>query len=169
MATATATRHLLFPSLTLLGAGAGLAYTLPRPLHRCDSTNTNTNTPSPTTNFSILNPTTWPRFRPAPPPPPPTAIKTTFNPVHYRELSSGSFLGLFAGLAVAHFSRTLAVVVGLLVCIIEFLALKGIHLIPYQRLEKWLGKINYKSAILDNIAFKIAFGAAFATAAAASW
>jgi len=36
----------------------------------------------------------------------------------------------------------------------QFLALKGIHIIPYQRLEKWLGKINYKSAILDNIAFK---------------
>ena len=34
------------------------------------------------------------------------------------------------------------------------MALKGIHIIPYQRLEKWLGKINYKSAILDNIAFK---------------
>lgn len=124
MATATATRHLLFPSLTLLGAGAGLAYTLPHPLHRCDS-NTNTYptfSPSPTTNFSILNPTTWRLFRPAPPPPPPpppTAIKTTFNPVHYRQLSSGSFTGLFAGLAVAHFSRTLAVVVGLLVCIVE--------------------------------------------------
>ncbi|KAF8427248.1 hypothetical protein EV426DRAFT_714846 [Tirmania nivea] len=168
MATATATRHLLFPSLTLLGASVGLAYTLPRPLHRCDSSNP-TFSPPPTTNFSILNPTTWRLFRPAPRPPPPTAIKTTFNPVHYRQLSSGSFMGLFAGLAVARFSRTLAVIVGLLVCTVEFLAFKGIHIIPYQRLEKWLGKINYKSVILDNIAFKIAFGAAFATAAVASW
>jgi len=120
MTTATATRHLLFPSLTLLGAGAGLAYTLPHPLHRCDS-NSNTYPPSPTTNFSILNPTNWRLFRsaPPPPPPPPTAIKTTFNPVHYRQLSFGSFMGLFAGLAVARFSRALAVTVGLLVCIVE--------------------------------------------------
>lgn len=115
MATATATRFVL-PGVGLLG----LAYTLPRPVHhRCES-DYSTSQPF-TSTFSFLSPSNWRLFRAPrpPPPPPPTAIKTTFNPVHYRQISTGSFLGLFMGLAMARFSRPLAAIVGLLVCIIE--------------------------------------------------
>ena len=119
MATTAARRAV--PTLGLLTAsGLTLAYTLPRPRHRCDSYSN----PTFAQGFSLINPTTWRFFHsqqppPPPPPPPPAAFKTTFNPTHYRQISSGSFLGLFAGLAVARFSRPLAVIAGLLVCIVE--------------------------------------------------
>ena len=39
----------------------------------------------------------------------------------------------------------------------QFLAMKGIQIIPYQRLERWQSDLNYKSAILDNVAFKYVY------------
>ncbi|KAF8475662.1 hypothetical protein BDZ91DRAFT_778777 [Kalaharituber pfeilii] len=169
--------RILFPSLTLLGLGLGLTtpYSPFRPTpHQCQPSTTVFSSHSHHPAFSILNPSTWtsllrPAPPPPPPPPPPTALKTTFNPYHYRQISTGSFLGLFTGIAVARFSKPLGIVLGLLVFFVEFLAMRGIHIIPYERLERWLGGVDYKSAILDNIAFKIAFAAAFTVAAASSW
>lgn len=48
-----------------------------------------------------------------------TAQKTTFSPVLYRQISTGSFLGLAAGFAVGKFSKSIGLVVGSLLLLIE--------------------------------------------------
>ncbi|KAI5806672.1 hypothetical protein DFH27DRAFT_467333, partial [Peziza echinospora] len=94
------------------------------------------------------------RAQPAPAPPPPTASQTTLNPIHYRQISSGSFSGLLAGMIAVKFSRTLAVVIGIFFLIIELLAAKGVHIIPYQRINRWVKEADYRSFMFDNMAFK---------------
>lgn len=39
---------------------------------------------------------------------------------------------------------------------------RGIHIIPYGRLQQYFTSIDLRSAIQDNAAFKLSFGATFA-------
>ncbi|KAI9805106.1 MAG: hypothetical protein M1825_000940 [Sarcosagium campestre] len=87
------------------------------------------------------------------------------NPMAYRQISSGSILGLAAGLAVSTFSKTLALLLGLAVCIVQFAASRGIHIIPYKRLQSYVSGVDLRSTLEDNVAFKISFGLTFALAA----
>ena len=41
----------------------------------------------------------------------------------------------------------------------------GIHIIPYNRLQKYFASIDMRSAVEDNVAFKVSFGTTFAMAA----
>jgi hypothetical protein len=41
----------------------------------------------------------------------------------------------------------------------------GIHIIPYNRLQKYVTSIDLRSAVRENIAFKLSFGTTFALAA----
>jgi hypothetical protein len=41
----------------------------------------------------------------------------------------------------------------------------GIHIIPYNRLQRYVTRIDLRSAVQDNVAFKISFGTTFALAA----
>lgn len=41
----------------------------------------------------------------------------------------------------------------------------GIHIIPYNRLQRYVTSIDLRSAVQDNVAFKISFGTTFALAA----
>jgi hypothetical protein len=41
----------------------------------------------------------------------------------------------------------------------------GIHIIPYNRLQKYFTSIDLRSAVQDNVAFKLSFGTTFAMAA----
>lgn len=86
------------------------------------------------------------------------------NPAAFRQISLGSILGLCSGLAVSIFSRPLAVLIGLLLTGAYALESRGIKVIPY----KWLGRVvhnrtpeDMRGAVLDNLAFKFSFGAAF--------
>ncbi|KAI9791970.1 MAG: hypothetical protein M1816_003239 [Peltula sp. TS41687] len=83
----------------------------------------------------------------------------------YRQISGGSVIGLLAGLAVGTFSRTLTFLFGVLVLGVQYAASKGIHIVPYQRIQRYLKGVNVRSALEDNIAFKVAFGTTFALAA----
>lgn len=47
------------------------------------------------------------------------AQKAAFSPVLYRQISTGSFLGLAAGFAVGKFSKSIGLVVGSLLLLIE--------------------------------------------------
>ncbi|KAF2087007.1 hypothetical protein K490DRAFT_14023, partial [Saccharata proteae CBS 121410] len=83
----------------------------------------------------------------------------------WRQASSGSILGVIGGLAVSVFSKPLALLIGLLIVGVQFMDSRGIHLIPYGRLQKYFSNINLTSALQDNVAFKLSFGTTFALAA----
>ncbi|KAE9374890.1 hypothetical protein N431DRAFT_336514 [Stipitochalara longipes BDJ] len=87
------------------------------------------------------------------------------NPAAVRQISSGSIIGLCAGLVVSTFSRSLALILGLLVVGVQWASSYGIHIIPYNRLQKYVTSIDLRSAVQDNVAFKISFGTTFALAA----
>ncbi|KAG0138370.1 hypothetical protein HOY82DRAFT_223940 [Tuber indicum] len=91
-----------------------------------------------------------------------TKPRTTFSPLIYRQVASGSFIGLAAGLAICRFSKSIALIFGSLLLLVEFLAMKGFHVIPYKRLSRWTKNIDLKDLITRNMAFKVSFGAAFA-------
>ncbi|PMD64756.1 uncharacterized protein K444DRAFT_554028, partial [Hyaloscypha bicolor E] len=87
------------------------------------------------------------------------------NPRAVTQISSGSIVGLCAGLLVSTFSRSLALILGLLVVGVQWASSYGIHIIPYNRLQKYVTSIDLRSAVQDNVAFKISFGTTFALAA----
>jgi hypothetical protein len=100
--------------------------------------------------------------------------------------------GVLGGMAVSLFSKPLTLLIGLLivgvqVCFVfsflpplnnlpltllsQLLILTskqfaesqlGISLLPYGRLQRYFTNINLRSAMQDNVAFKLAFGATFA-------
>lgn len=92
--------------------------------------------------------------------------------------------GLGAGLVVSTFSRSLALILGLLVVGVQvsspsfnnqekreepdeeqWASSYGINVIPYNRLQKYITSIDLRSAVQDNVAFKLSFGTTFALAA----
>ncbi|KAF2404141.1 hypothetical protein EJ06DRAFT_526245 [Trichodelitschia bisporula] len=82
-----------------------------------------------------------------------------------RQVSTGSILGLAGGLVVGVFSKPLAIVIGLLVFGVQFLESRGIHLVPWQRLQGYAKGINLRGVVQDNAAMKLSFGVTFALAA----
>ncbi|RPA98012.1 hypothetical protein L873DRAFT_1808848 [Choiromyces venosus 120613-1] len=54
-------------------------------------------------------------------PPLATKPRTTFSPLVYRQVASGSFMGLAAGLAICRFSKSIALVFGSLLLLVEVL------------------------------------------------
>lgn len=70
--------------------------------------------------------------------------------------------GLVAGLGVSVFSKPLAVLIGLLIIGVQTAESYGIRLVPYKKLQGLVKGVDMRSAIQDNIAFKISFGAMFA-------
>lgn len=70
--------------------------------------------------------------------------------------------GLLAGLGVSVFSKSLAVVLGLLVVGVQTAESYGIHLVPYKRIQRYVRGVDVRSALQDNVAFKVSFGLIFA-------
>ena len=109
-----------------------------------------------------------------------TSFRTTsssplqsFIPVHCSILLLSmltlAYVGLLAGLAVSLFSRPLAILLGLLVAGVQACETRGIHIIPYKRLERWFRGVNVRSAVRENVALKLSFGTSFALAGFASF
>jgi hypothetical protein len=46
---------------------------------------------------------------------------------------------------------------------------KGLHVIPTQRIQRYVKGINLQSMVEDNVAFKLSFGATFMLAAFAEF
>ncbi|KAK3710603.1 hypothetical protein LTR37_010230 [Vermiconidia calcicola] len=86
-----------------------------------------------------------------------------------RQLSAGSIIGLVAGLGLSIFSKPLVVLIGLLVAGVQTAEHYGIHLIPYRTLQGYAKSIDMRSAVQDNVAFKISFGLMFALSAFAEF
>lgn len=54
---------------------------------------------------------------------------------------------------------------GLGIVVWQYAARKGYNIIPVDRLQGYVRGVNLRSAINDNVAFKISFGLMFALAA----
>jgi len=39
---------------------------------------------------------------------------------------------------------------------------RGIHIVPYSRMQRYVKSVDLRSAVQDNAAFKLSFGATFA-------
>lgn len=91
------------------------------------------------------------------------------NPRAFRQISLGSITGLLSGLAVSVFSKPLALLIGLLVFGVQALERSGIHVVPYGWLRRYYNETDLRSAVMDNVAFKLSFGATFALAGFASF
>lgn len=95
----------------------------------------------------------------------PFVRNSQLNPGTVRQISSGSIIGLCAGVLVSTFSKSLALLVGLGVVIVQVASHYGVNVIPYNKLQRFVTSINLRSAVQDNVAFKISFGTTFALAA----
>ncbi|KAK7205759.1 hypothetical protein BZA70DRAFT_276972 [Myxozyma melibiosi] len=85
----------------------------------------------------------------------------------YRELSIGSFMGLFVGYLVGKLSKLLVFVSSSTYLFLQFLESRGLITMPYSSLYSWAKKrYGDKELILENISFKVAFALASAVAAA---
>ncbi|KAK4569876.1 hypothetical protein LTR86_002845 [Recurvomyces mirabilis] len=91
------------------------------------------------------------------------------NPRAVRQLSMGSILGFAAGMGVSLFSKPLALLIGLLIIGVQTAESYGIHLVPYQSLQKYVKGVDLRSAVQDNVALKLSFGTMFALSAFASF
>jgi len=87
------------------------------------------------------------------------------NPDAVKQMSKGSIIGLCAGLAVSTFSRPLALLIGLLVVGVQWASSYGINIIPFEKIQKYVINVDLRSAVQDNVAFKLSFGTTFALAA----
>ena len=81
-----------------------------------------------------------------------------------NKLTHSFFTGVIAGLAVSVFSKSLTLLLGLLIVGVQTAEYHGIHLIPYNRLQSYFKGIDLRSAVQDNVALKLSFGATFALA-----
>ncbi|TVY38171.1 hypothetical protein LSUB1_G002242 [Lachnellula subtilissima] len=94
----------------------------------------------------------------------------SLNPRAVRQISSGSIIGLL----VSTFSKSLALILGLLVVGVQGMGWKpntkqwassyGVNVIPYNRLQRYFTSLDLRSAVQDNVAFKLSFGTTFAMA-----
>ncbi|KAF1957268.1 hypothetical protein CC80DRAFT_491421 [Byssothecium circinans] len=146
-------RSLLLTTPLILSAPMMLAQTHRRPL-LCEG-------PDPLSKITSDLKTTYAREAKTP------VITTSGAPntKAIRQISLGSALGVLAGLGVSVFSKPLAVLLGLGIVAVQLLERQGIHLVPYSYLQRRLKNTNVRSLVLDNVAFKVSFGATFALAA----
>ncbi|KAK5166303.1 uncharacterized protein LTR77_008564 [Saxophila tyrrhenica] len=86
-----------------------------------------------------------------------------------RQMSAGSIFGLVAGLGLSIFSKPLVVLVGLLIAGVQTAESYGVHLVPYRQLQGYVKNVDLRSAVQDNVAFKVSFGLMFALSAFAEF
>jgi len=86
------------------------------------------------------------------------------TPDTIKNLTTGSILGLVSGLAISTFSKPLTIILGLVIVLVQTLESNGIHVLPYAKgyfLKNGAGDV-WRKWIGENVAFKLAFGTAFA-------
>ncbi|KAI1738326.1 hypothetical protein F4680DRAFT_187394 [Xylaria scruposa] len=91
--------------------------------------------------------------------------RETLNPELMKQLSGGSVTGFLTGLLVSVFSRTLVLLLGVSVVIVQIAARYGINIIDQLRLKQRLGKSRVVEALEKDPMFKVSFGVFFALSA----
>lgn len=85
-----------------------------------------------------------------------------------RDLTRAS-LGLVGGVALSVFSKPLTLLIGILMLGVQYLESRGLHVVPWQRMQRYASGINIRTALQDNVAFKLSFSAMFTLAAFAEF
>ncbi|OTB08478.1 hypothetical protein M426DRAFT_7792 [Hypoxylon sp. CI-4A] len=92
-------------------------------------------------------------------------VKERLDPELLKQLSGGSITGFVSGVIISIFSRTLVLLLGLSVVLIQVASRYGIDLIQQLRLKQRVGKSKILAALDRNPAFKLSFGLFFAASA----
>ncbi|KAI1497511.1 hypothetical protein F5X99DRAFT_412995 [Biscogniauxia marginata] len=82
-----------------------------------------------------------------------------------RQLSGGSVTGFVSGLLVSVFSRTLVLLLGFSIVIVQVASRYGINLVQQLRVKERVGKSRVLAALERDPAFKLSFGLFFAMSA----
>ncbi|KAL2164052.1 hypothetical protein VTH06DRAFT_3266 [Thermothelomyces fergusii] len=82
-----------------------------------------------------------------------------------KQLSSGSLSGFFAGLLVSVFSKTLVLLAGISMVLIQVAARSGIDLVATLRLKERASTSRILAMLNQHAAFKLSFALAFAISA----
>lgn len=155
------TRSLLQrPVLVAFGLSASIPFLQPLPIVRLDSS---PYSPPPAVQSAEFSSTPYSHSRDAKTPL--TKDGKALNPAAVRQISLGAILGLGAGVLLSAFSRSLTLLIGIGIVAWQYAARKGYNFIPVERLQKYVKNVNLRSAINDNVAFKISFGLMFALSA----
>ncbi|KAI0840492.1 hypothetical protein F5Y06DRAFT_294479 [Hypoxylon sp. FL0890] len=94
---------------------------------------------------------------------PPT--KEKLDPELLKQLSGGSITGFISGVIISIFSRTLVLLLGISVVVIQVASRYGIDLVQQLKLKQRLGNSRILAALEKNPAFKLSFGLFFAMSA----
>ncbi|KAJ5647355.1 hypothetical protein N7490_003727 [Penicillium lividum] len=151
-----------------LGLGIGLSAATLHPLSPFRAAPSNANTANAESNWAVKSdhPLLQKQGR--------TGIaekaKAAFlSPDNMRQISMGSVLGLVAGVGLRAFSRVLVVVLGMSIVFIEWAASKGYNILPLERLQKLVKKVDVQAAVNSHRPFKVSFGTMMALAAFAQF
>ncbi|KAK3905107.1 hypothetical protein C8A05DRAFT_31103 [Staphylotrichum tortipilum] len=82
-----------------------------------------------------------------------------------KQLSGGSLSGFAAGLLVSVFSKTIVLLAGIAMMVIQVAAHNGVDLVTSLQLRKRLNSSRILAALDQHTAFKLAFGLAFTLSA----
>ncbi|KAI1074082.1 hypothetical protein F5B20DRAFT_470105 [Whalleya microplaca] len=91
--------------------------------------------------------------------------KERLNPEVMKQLSSGSITGFLSGLVVSIFSRTLVLLLGVTMVILQIASRYGINIVQQLQLKQRIGNSRILAALEKNPAFKLSFGLFFAMSA----
>jgi hypothetical protein len=107
----------------------------------------------------------------------------SLNPSAIKQISLGGMLGLGAGVVLSMLSRVLVLALGVGIVvwqvsasflmhstvadydISQYAARRGYNIVPAERIQRYVKGIDVRSAIHDNVAFKVSFGLVFALTA----
>ncbi|KAI4868925.1 hypothetical protein F4820DRAFT_444568 [Hypoxylon rubiginosum] len=95
----------------------------------------------------------------------PPVKKQKLDPELLKQLSSGSVTGFLSGLVISIFSRTLVLLLGVSVVVIQVAARYGIDIVQQLKVKQRLGNSRILAALEKNPTFKLSFGLFFAMAA----
>ncbi|KAK5663916.1 hypothetical protein OQA88_127 [Cercophora sp. LCS_1] len=95
----------------------------------------------------------------------PNQKKDRLDPEVIKQLSGGSLSGFVTGLLVSVFSKTLVLLLGISIVLIQVASRYGIDVIEQLRLKKRVQSSPILAALRYNPTFKIAFGVTFALSA----
>ncbi|KAK3391674.1 hypothetical protein B0T20DRAFT_396315 [Sordaria brevicollis] len=87
------------------------------------------------------------------------------NPETVKQLSSGSLGGFATGLLISVFSKTLVLLAGLSMVIVQVASRYGINLVDMLHLRNRVNSSRILKALQHKVAFKLAFGITFALSA----
>ncbi|KAI1106330.1 hypothetical protein F4804DRAFT_53445 [Jackrogersella minutella] len=91
--------------------------------------------------------------------------KERLDPELLKQLSGGSVTGFVSGVIISIFSRTLVLLLGLSVVVVQVASKYGLDVVQQLRLKQRLGNSRVLAALETNPAFKLSFGLFFAMSA----